>query len=411
MNSLQGGWGIQDRHDRVITWLSGIVVCLLVLYALIFVSRQFLSKGPDLTQVTPTPQATSLIPTSNPLPPLPTRTSTVATRPPVVTYPPATTRIPTRTARLPDPVTRTPVRLPPPTPRPRVPPTPSPSPRPVVTRLPSPTPVAPTRVANPLPPPPTRTTVTLPTARPVATSRPANPSSTLKGPYYVRAGGRFSSGSGALTFARRYDVDRFKLVPETNRADSQLFLHAGPFQTQQEAMSELERLRRRVRDPSVPLVIRGKDSSTAAPAPTRVPDRPTLPRPPVTSRPLAVRPTPVVQPLRPVGGTPAIAEDQLLTVGQARDILVNRYSWSPPNFRGFTLQVASFRTLANAVNFRNHLAAKGYEAYLDLADVRGGAFFRVLSGVYDSPEKARESAAQFEAVHGGLYKVFVRKHQ
>lgn len=414
MNSLQGGWGIQDRHDRVISWLSGVVVCLLILYAVIFVGRHVLPGKP--------PAMASALPTAAPLPPTSPMVSP-APLPPTrtVRIPPATRRPPpTRSAPLATRVPTTPTRV--------VPPSPSPAPvQPSPTPIPTRTVLLPTRVPPPSPSPPPMPTRVAP-LDPVPTARPA-----AVGPYFLRVGEPFESGSAALAFARSHDVDHFQLVPESQAPDSRLHLDAGPFESRAAALAELARLRSEVRDQGVPIVIRGADDASVppplptrrAPVPTPIPTRRA---PPATSTPVATRPLDAGDPVPPATRTPAPtfrptptrrpnimgvepegADEPTLTVAEAEERLRREFGWSPPNFAGWTVQVSSFRRLTNAVNFRRHLEAKGYESSVAVADVRGGAYFRVYVGVHDTAEQARVSAEQFKAQHGDTYQVFIRR--
>lgn len=419
MNSLQGGWGIQDRHDRVISWLSGVVVCLLILYAVIFVGRHVLpGKPPPLAS---TPPTTAPRVTPGPLPP--TRT--------VRLPPPSRAPVPTRSAPL---ATLRPTARPatrPVAPTRVVPPRPSPSPRPT---RPTPTPTRgtarPTRVAPPTPAAsPTRR---VPRPSPAPTRRPAS-----VGPFFLRVGEPFTSGSTALAFARNHDVDHFQLIPESQGADSRLHLDAGPFDSRAAALAELARLRSEVRDQGIPIVIRGAgDSPSPSPTrrvtpPTPAPTRRTPPptrrvTPPPTRRspptPGPTRSTVATRPLDPgttrvdpsrrpniMGVEPERADEPLLTVSEAQERLRREFSWRAPSFAGWTVQVSSFRRLTNAMNFRKHLEAKGYEASVAVAEVRGGAYFRVYVGVHDSIEAARATAERFVAQHGSTYQVFVRR--
>jgi hypothetical protein len=239
----------------------------------------------------------------------------------------------------------------------------------------------------------------------------------------LRVGSPFESGSAALAFARTHDVDHFQLLPESQAADSRLHLDAGPFSSRAAALAELARLRSEVRDQGIPIVIRGAGDVTPPP-PTRAAPPPTRTAPPPTRRtpPPPTRSTVAVRPLDPdvtrpvptrrpniLGVEPERPDEPLLSVTEATDRLRSEYSWSAPSFAGWTVQVSSFRRLTNAMNFRKHLEAKGYEAFVAVAEVRGGAYFRVYVGVHDAIEQARETAARFQAQHGDTYQVFVRR--
>jgi septal ring-binding cell division protein DamX len=97
-----------------------------------------------------------------------------------------------------------------------------------------------------------------------------------------------------------------------------------------------------------------------------------------------------------------------MSLAEAERILRTQYAWSPPVIDGYTLQVSSFRTLVNAVNFQQHLTRKGYQVYLEVVDLQG-AWFRVMVDRFASREEARLAADRFQAKHGDAYKVFVRK--
>lgn len=434
MNSLQGGWGIQDRHDRVISWLSAIVVSLLVLYALIFFGRQVMPASGPRQAGLPTASATP----REPLPPVGTRAPTSA--PPVTRRAP----LPTRRVRLPEPTpraTRT-ATLPPVTPTRRPEPSRLPAPTAVVSRLP----------------------IRPPTQAPVATQVPtprATPAASPDGErlYVVRVGEAFASGMEALSFVRQHELSRIRLTPVSEEPGAPLFLDAGPYRTQDEAFREMTRMKARIGDPDLRMLIRPAGqaaqggssapatrapaptrsplptraaSPTRSPAPTRVaPPTPTsrVLRPPPTTRipppsrdplggvlptrrPVAsTRPVATVRPppTRPVATNPGPAVDvPTMSVDEAREILRTRYSWSPPAFTGYTLQVSSFRTLVNAVNFQEHLQRKGYQAHLEVVDLRG-AWFRIMVDRYDTLEEARGAADLFQQRHGDIYQVFVRK--
>lgn len=400
MNSLQGGWGIQDRHDRVLSWLSAIVVSLLVLYALIFFMRQVMPPGGSARAATPTPAVTG------------------GPRPPTA-RPTTSSRIPTRLATLP--VTLPAVTRPPPT-RPVLP---SPSPRPPT---PSAAAVLPTVAPPPTPPPTTRR---LPAVRP-ATSLPPPPV-TARAPsrrYFVRVGDAFASGQEALSFALEHDISDFKLTPASDAAGAALYLDTGNFRTQDEALRQVTRIRARLRNQNLPVVIRAEEIAGATPPPatvaptrpaptpaptpapsptqviplpvTRVPTR-VPPRPP-TARAIPPRPTarPFPPPV-PEAGLPVMSADE------ARDVLRRQHGWRPPSEQGYTVQVSSFRTLTNAVNFRGHLEAKGYAAHLDVAEGPGGAWLRVMVGTYPTLVSAQQAMEEFRARHGDSYQVFVRR--
>lgn len=394
MNSSQGAWGIQDPHDRVISILSGVVVCLLVVYALIFASKQLAPASPQAAAA-PTPSASPAIPVP------PTR-APPATRPVVRPGTPAPTRrappVHTRVARLPSPVARP------------------------VTRLPTPTPVAPTprTVAIPTPAPATRVVPPTPAAPP--TPAPAET------PVVLRVGDAFPTGAEALSFALNRDLTGFRLTRATNRPDSPLYLEIGPFPTRAQGLARLEEVRRQVGDSGVPVVMRPVEGSAPAARPIREITPPTSrPSPPATRTPppaptrtpvptrVAPPPTRVAQP-----PTPAIPLDRLpvdpptappTATGPAlsQGDLARLHGIPAPPTDGYSVQVASFSSAGNAVNFRKHLVAQGYDAHVASVDVQGQSYYRVLLGQFPDLGAARVLADRFSADHPDLYQVFVRK--
>lgn len=59
---------------------------------------------------------------------------------------------------------------------------------------------------------------------------------------------------------------------------------------------------------------------------------------------------------------------------------------------GFTVQVAAYRTRAQAESLRASLAAGGHDAYVVEAEAAGGVTYRVRVGTYASREAARAAA-------------------
>ncbi len=370
MNSTHGAWGIQDRHERVISWLSGVVVVLLVFYALIFLSRELMPGDP----------AAASRPPASPPGPVPPATS----RPP---SPPSHAPIHTRIASLP-------TSLPPaPTPPP-LPPTPRASPFPALPPVP-PTPVAPAPSPSPPPVPTVATPAPPPTVRPVApTSSPGSATRVV-----VRVGDAFASGSDALAFARNHDISSFRLTRATGSGDGALFLDIGPFDGSA-GVGEMEALRARLGSQRVPLLLvpvaASSDPGTTSPPlpPTRVPE----------ASPVAVRPGPVangpgtVAPIRP-SAPPSVPPRTI-----AGEALVEA-----PAPGGYSVQVASFKEPENAMNFQRHLSAKGYVAFVDSVSVEGVAWYRVMVGRFETMPEARSEADRFLAQYGTTYPVFLRK--
>lgn len=406
MNSTQGAWGIQDRHDRVISWLSAIVVTLLVLYALIFFTKQVMPSGPaGAGPVPPTAAPTPTPATRAPTPPV-TRPVPASPRPsPVHTR---IARIATPRGRLPS-VPASPAAAPTPQAPTRAvtrPPTPR-APTPAPTRAALPTP-APTR----LPPPATRQpTPRPPTPTQVAVAPPTAPS----GPVVLRVGDVFASGSDALAFAREHDIPSFKLTRATEAPDSPLFLEVGPFDSGAAALREMGALRTRLRDRSIPVVMHSEGGSSPSPVVGR-PDPPPVtrrPAPATTTRPAPVAtrtppatraPAPTRAPIptsRPVDPSAPTRSDARAPLDPGGDDDL------PPG--GYTVQVASFREPDNALNFRRHLRAKGYPAHVSSVTVQGTAWYRVQIGRFDEVGPARQVADEFGQAHPDTYQIFVRR--
>lgn len=173
----------------------------------------------------------------------------------------------------------------------------------------------------------------------------------------------------------------------------------GPFPSQIAAVQAMGRLRRELADDEVPIVLVPMSRIREA-----TPDS----RPAVPERVTPVAPTRT--PPRP--GAPSDLDNlpATLTVAEATSLLRSRFSWSPRRSPGqHTVQVSSFRSMANALRFRDTLRGEGFDAYLDLTELSGLAWFRVMVGNYADPARAKEISTQVQGRHPEVGRTLVRK--
>jgi len=362
MSGVNTSWGAHEQNEKIISGLAWFIVVILLFYVSVFLYKTVFSSDEQLTELA-TPQVTSAVT------PVPSGAGTVVKTP---------------TFRV----------------------TPSPTP-------PTATKVA-TRVATSRPATPRVTR--RPTRQVTPRSTPVVAATSMTRRYTLRVSGYETRAQADEACRTVSGLTAYNPRSRFEPANGRYVVHAGSFteaMTAQVAMAALRTANPGLSVSVIPLV-----ESSAVPPPPRVTRRvvskpvPTLStrRPTAVSRPptspptrRVVVPTPsptrrVVVPTpsptrRVVVPTPtAVATRRPLVLGV--DPFGRTSDLGPKGPPGFAVQLGSFNSKSNAVNFRQLLAGAGYDSYIEQVQSNGVAWYRVQIGAFERSADAKDLIAE-----------------